>query len=117
MANTPTPLCQLDGVNFKCTIFNVALTGNYAAPETFTLTTATANPNAVTFTGPAGAAKFQPDLDLVNLPTVMGFNLVPTATAGQYTLALYTATGAAFSGAYPANAAAIIKIYHGLQGL
>lgn len=117
MANTPTITYQKTGTNFKTTIFNVALTGNHANPEVMTLTSGTANPSATTVTGPAGAAKIAPRVRLVNLPTVVAWNLVPTATAGQYNLTLLTATGTEFSGAYPANAAAIVEIDHGMQGL
>lgn len=117
MANTATVLYQKNGVNFKTSVFNLALTGAYAT-ETFTLTSATSNPNAQTITGPAGAAKWQPRVTLVNLPNVVAYALLPTATAGQYTLALYTATGSVvLTGNYPANAAAIIEIDHDLQGL
>lgn len=116
MANTPTVLYQRNYVNGKTSVFNVALTGNYAAPEAFTLTSASSNPNSQTITGPNGAAKWQPKLTLVNLPTVVGWNLLQTGTPGNYTLALYTASGTAFSGAYPANAAVIIEIDHDLQG-
>jgi hypothetical protein len=115
MANSPTVLFQKNYVNGKTSIFNVALTGSYAAPETFTLTSATSNPSAQTITGPGGNPRWQPRLTLVNLPTVVTWNLLPT-TNGAYTLALYTASGTAFSGAYPANAAVIIEIDHDLQG-
>lgn len=116
MANTPTILYQKNGTNFKTTVFNIALTGSYAAPEVMTLTSSASNPAAQTVTGPSGAAKWQPRLTLVNLPTVVAWNLTPTATAGQYNLVLNTATGTAFSGAYPSNAAVIIEIDHDLQG-
>lgn len=116
MANAPTIVYQKRFVNGKTTVFNVALTGSYAAPEVMTLTSAASNPSATTVDGPSGAAKLQPRLTLVNLPTVVSWNLTPTATAGQYNLVLNTATGTAFSGAYPSNAAVIIEIDHDLQG-
>lgn len=116
MAAAVTIKYEKSGRNFRTTIFNIALTGSYAAPEVVTLTSASPNPSATTVTGPGGAAKLLPRVTLVNLPTVVSNTLLPTATAGQYNLVLLTATGTAFSGAYPANAAVQVEIDHGLQG-
>jgi hypothetical protein len=116
MAEAVTIVYQKSGRNFKTTVFNIALTGAYAAPEVVTLTSAASNPSGTTVTGPGGAAKIPPRITLVNLPTVVDAQLVPTATAGQYNLTLNTATGTPFSGNYPANASATVEIDHDLQG-
>jgi hypothetical protein len=39
MANAVTAVYQKQGINFKSTVFNIALSGNYAAPEVVTLIT------------------------------------------------------------------------------
>ena len=46
MANAVTAFYQKQGINFKSTVFNIALSGNYAAPEVVTLTSAASNPSA-----------------------------------------------------------------------
>ena len=54
MANAVTAVYQKQGINFKSTVFNIALSGSYAGPEVVTLTSAASNPSAATVTGPAG---------------------------------------------------------------
>ena len=115
MANLVTILYQKHGVNFKSTVFNIALSGNYAAPEVVTLTSAASNPSAQTVTGPAGAAPLPPRITSNN---VSGYepDLVAAATPGQYNLTL-AAAGVAFSGAYAAGANISVEIDHDLQGV
>jgi hypothetical protein len=115
MANAVTILYQKHGVNFKSTVFNIALSGNYAAPEVVTLTSAASNPTAQTVTGPSGAASIPPRITSSN---VSGYvpNLVATATAGQYNLTLaYGAT--AFNGAYAAGANITVEVDHNMAGM
>jgi|CZLA01.1.fsa_nt_gi hypothetical protein len=116
MANSVTIVYQKRGGNFKTTVFNVALSGNYAAPEVVTLTSAASNPKAETVTGPSGAAA------LGAVPTFGGVpgysaSLTPTATAGQYNLTFaYGAT--ALNGAYPAGTQTLgVEVDHDMQGL
>ena len=115
MANAVTAVYQKQGINFKSTVFNIALSGNYAAPEVVTLTSAASNPSAATVTGPAGTPPLPPRITSCN---VSGYvpNLVATATAGQYNLTL-AAAASAFSGAYAAGAKITVEVYHDLQGL
>ena len=115
MANAVTILYQKRGVNGKATVFNIALSGNYAAPEVVTLTSAASNPSATTVDGPAGIPPLPPRITSCN---VSGYvpNLVATATAGQYNLTLaYGAT--AFNGPYAAGAKITVEVDHDLQGL
>ncbi len=116
MANAVSVAYQKHGANFKSTVFNIALSGNYAAPEVVTLTSAASNPKAQNVTGPAGAAV------LGAVPTFGGVpgyeaSLTPTATAGQYNLTFaYGAT--ALNGAYPAGTQTLgVEVDHDLQGL
>jgi hypothetical protein len=115
MANAVTILYQKHGVNFQSTVFNIALSGNYAAPEVVTLTSAASNPAAHTVTGPSGAAMLPPRITSNN---VSGYvpNLVATATAGQYNLTL-AAAAVAFNGAYAAGANITVEIDHAMQEL
>jgi hypothetical protein len=115
MANTVTAVYQKHGVNFKSTVFNIALSGNYAAPEVVTLTSAASNPSAQPVTGPAGTPPLPPRVTSSN---VSGYvpNLVATATPGQFNLTLYAAA-VAFSGAYAAGANITVEVDHNLQGL
>ncbi len=116
MANAVTIAYQKNGVNFKTTVFNIALTGNYAAPEVVTLTSAASNPSARTNTGPSGTAP------LGAVPTFGGVpgyaaTLTPTATPGQYNLT-FSAGGAALAGAYPGGTQPLgVEIDHDMQGL
>lgn len=119
MANLVTVAYEKVGKNFKTTIFNVALSGNYAAPEVVTLTTAASNPAARTVTGPNAT----PPLPPCPCSLVLGGNaangyiakLFPTATPGQYNLTFaYGAT--AFAGAYSAGDNLTVEVDHTLQG-
>lgn len=113
MANLATVLYQKTGVNFKTTVFNIALSGANAAPEVVTLTAAASNPQARTVTGPQGAAKLPPRVS--GGPAGYVASLVPTATAGQYDLTFaYGAT--AFAGNFAAGAFVTVEIDHDLQG-
>ena len=116
MANAVTIAYQKSGRNFQTTVFKIALSGNYAAPEVVTLTSAASNPAAQTVTGPCGAAP------LGAVPTfggVPGYSatLTPTATAGQYNLT-FANGGAALAGAYPAGTQTLgAEVDHDLQGV
>ena len=115
MANAVTILYQKRTVNGKATVFNIALSGNYAAPEVVTLTSAASNPSATTVDGPAG---FGPLPARITSCNVSGYvpTLVENATAGQYNLTLaYGAT--AFNGAYAGGANVTVEVDHDLQGL
>jgi hypothetical protein len=116
MANAVTVAYEKVGKNFKTAVFKVALSGNYAAPEVVTLTSAASNASARTITGPSGAAP------LGAVPTFGGVpgyaaTLTPTATAGQYNLT-FANGGSALSGAYPAGTQTLgVEIDHTLQGI
>ncbi len=114
MANLVTVLYQKNGVNFKTSVFNIALSGNYAAPEVVTLTSAASNPGAQAITGPSGASPLSPVICGGGIPGYVA-TLAPTATPGQYNLSF--ANGAApFAGAYPANSFITVEVDHDLQG-
>jgi hypothetical protein len=115
MANAVTAVYQKQGINFKSTVFNIALSGSYAGPEVVTLTSAASNPSAATVTGPAGTPPLPPRITSCN---VSGYtpDLVATATAGQYNLTL-AAAAVAFNGAYAAGAKITVEVDHDLQGL
>jgi hypothetical protein len=121
MASAVTAAYEKHGVNFKTSVFNIALTGNYTAGgEVVTLTSAASNPAARTITGPNGAPQLPPRVVAYQVggsPIADGYvaNLTPTATAGQYKLTF--AQGATlFTGAYSAGDFALIEVDHGLQG-
>lgn len=120
MANSVKVLYQRNGVNFKTTVFQITLTGSYAAPEVVTLTSASPNPAAQTVTGPAGAAKIPPVVASISGSAEVGISgaqLLPTATAGQYDLYLFNgATTSPISGAYSNSPVVIVEIDHDLQG-
>lgn len=114
MANQVTVAYEKAGKNFKTTIFNVAFSGNYAAPEVVTLTTAESNPDARTVTGPAGTPPIAPR---VVAHSISGYvpKLAATATPGEYDLTFaYGAT--ALNGAYNDGDFAVIEVDHDLQG-
>jgi hypothetical protein len=121
MANTVTIKYQKRGVNFKTTVFQIALTGSYAGPEVVTLTSAASNPGATTADGPAGTAKLPPRITSISgtaLVGISGGQLVPTGTPGQYNLTLYNgATSAPISGAYSNSPVLIVEVDHDMQGL
>jgi hypothetical protein len=115
MANLVTILYQKHGVNFKSTVFKIALSGANAAPEVVTLTSAASNPSAQTVTGPAGAAPLPARITSSN---VSGYvpDLVPTATPGQYNLT-FAAAAVAFAGPFAEGATVTVEIDHDLQGV
>ena len=119
MANTVTILYQKAGKNFKTTVFNIALSGNYAAPEVVTLTSAASNPGTTTVTGPSGSPKLPPRIGAVQAGGGQnGYvgQLKPTATAGQFDLTLYEGN-TAFNGAYTAGDYVTVEVDHDMQGL
>lgn len=119
MANLATVAYEKVGKNFKTTVFNIALSGNYAAPEVVLLTSQASNPAARTVTGPNGAPPIPPRVVALVLGgnAVNGYvgKLFPTATPGQYNLTFAFGT-TAFAGAYTAGDYAIVEVDHGLQG-
>lgn len=120
MANLVTVAYEKVGKNFKTTVFNVALSGNYAAPEVVLLTTAASNPAARTVTGPSGAPPIPPRVtsSIVGGIAANGFvpKLIATATPGQYDLTFTQGAATQFAGAYSAGDYATIEVDHGLQG-
>lgn len=124
MANTVTVLFQKNGINYKTTVFQIALTGSYAGPEVVTLTGAASNPNNQIVTGPAGAAKLAPRVALSFAsgtsgtadPGITSAQLIPTATAGQYNLLLLNGTSL-ISGAFTNTPIVTVEIDHMLEGL
>lgn len=120
MAAAVTVAYEKAGKNFKTTVFNIALSGNYAAPEVVTLTAGSAgNPAARTVTGPNGTPPIAPRVVALVLAgnAVNGYvgKLFPTATPGQYNLT-FAAAAVAFAGAYTAGDFAIVEVDHNLQG-
>ncbi len=118
MANTTTIAYEKSGRNFKTTVFNVALTGNYAAPEVVTLTSAASNPAARTVTGPNGASPLPPVIAALQVGGgANGYvpQLKATATPGQYNLTFVQGV-TAFAGAYTAGDFVTIEVDHTLQG-
>ena len=121
MASAVTVAYEKHGTNFKTSIFNVALSGNYTAGgEVLTLTSAASNPQARTITGPSGAPPIPPRVVAFQVggsPIADGYvaNLTSTATPGQYKLTF--AQGATlFTGAYSAGDFAVVEVDHALQG-
>jgi|SRR5579859_7600529 len=103
MAAAVSVLRQKNGVNFKTTVFNIALTGNYVNPtgETISLLASTAsNPNGISVTGPNIGDTTNPPV--VAAQSLAGYQaqLAPTATPGQYTLTLWNGNSQAASNPY-----------------
>ncbi len=121
MAALVTIAYQKNGVNFKTTVFNIALSGNYPGDpgEVVTLTSAASNPQARTVTGPSGKAKLGPRIGASQLGGYKA-ELKPTATDGQYDLSFWTSGGTELAGgAYPATISGgllTVEIDHDLQG-
>lgn len=124
MAAAVTIKYQKRGVNFKTTVFQIALTGSYAGPEVVSLTSAASNPGATTVDGPAGTGKLAPRVALSFAsgtsgtadPGITSAQLIPTATAGQYNLLLLNGTSL-ISGAYTNTPIVTVEIDHDMQGL
>jgi len=119
MANAVSVLYQKHGANFKTTVFQIALSGNYAAPEVVTLTVAGAsNPAARPVTGPNGTPPYAPKISAYQVGG--GSNgyvaqLKATATPGQYDLTFVQGV-TAFNGAYTAGDFVNVEVDHDLQG-
>jgi hypothetical protein len=120
MANQVTTVYQKNGNNFKTTSYSVALSGNYAAPESVDLRPVNClNPQAQPITGPNGTPPIPPRVTALQVGG--GGNgyvaqLKATATAGVYNMTLI-AGPTAFNGAYTAGDFVTIEVDHALQGL
>lgn len=120
MANQATTTYQKNGINFKTTVFQIALTGAYAAPESVDLRAQNAlNPSAQPVTGPNGAPPLPPRITALQVGG--GGNgyvgqLKATATAGVYNLTFVQGV-TAFNGNYTAGDFVTIEVDHNLQGV
>ena len=122
MAAAVKSLYEKRGVNFKTTVFQITLSGNYPGDpgETVPLTAASAaNPGAVTVTGPSGAA---PIGAAVRCNQLGGWRaeVKPTATAGQYNLSFWNGTTELTNIAYPAvisGGLLTVEVDHYLAGV
>lgn len=121
MAAAVSVLYQKNGVNFKTTVFQIALSANYPGDpgEVVTLNSQSPNPSAQTVTGPGGTAKLGAAIRSSQLGGYKA-ELKPTATAGQYDLSFWTSGGTQLgAGAYPATISGgllTVEIDHDLQG-
>lgn len=120
MANQVTTVYQKNGNNFKTTSYNVALSGNYAAPEVVDLRPVNAlNPQAQPITGPNGTPPIPPRVTACQVGGGQnGYvpQLKATATPGVYDLSFVQGV-TAFNGAYTAGDFVTIEADHDLQGL
>ena len=112
---------QKVGKNFKTSVFQITMSGNYPNNgETVTLTAAAAsNSGVTTITGPNGAPPLGGAVPTVQQLGGWQANLVPAATPGQHTLTFWNGTTQLAAGAYPAaisGGVLEVEIDHDLQG-